>query len=445
MRPPGDDNGAVTSGQQPPPISARQLLKSVLPAIVIGAGSSLMLLALSGIAGALEDVLWTSIPGAFGLTGSEPAWIFAILTLAGVATGLILTVVPGHAGPDPATTGLAEPPQPLAVLPGIALALIVTLAGGVSLGPENPIIVLNLSLAVAIGLRLLPVVPARAWAGLAFAGTIGAMFGTPIAAALLLAESVTEDRRPLWDRLFAPLVAAGAGAVTTSLFGAESFALTIEPYPGQEPIDFVTGSVIAIGVAVIGMAAVYLFPRLYALFGRLGSPLVIATAGGVLLGILGAIGGPISLFKGLQQMHELTEVADTWTVGALALVGIVKLVAMLLAGTSGFRGGRIFPAVFVAVAFGVTINAAFPQVPEAVAISASLIGMLVAVTRSGFLALFMAALMVGHPEMIPMLCLIVLPAWLVVTGRPQMIAPPRATPGATDASRPAAAAALEDG
>jgi H+/Cl- antiporter ClcA len=420
-------------------------MKSVLPAIVIGAASSVMLLALSGLASAIEDVLWTSIPASFGLTGAEPAWILGILTLAGVTTGLILTFVPGHAGPDPATTGLAEPPQPLAVLPGIALALLVTLAGGVSLGPENPIIVLNLSLATAVGLRLLPGVPARAWVGLAFAGTIGAMFGTPIAAALLLAETVSDDRRPLWDRLFAPLVAAGAGAVTTGLLAAESFVLTIEPYPGQQPIDFLTGAVIAVGVAVIGMVAVSLFPRLYALFGRLGSPLVIATAGGVLLGILGAIGGPLSLFKGLEQMHQLTEEADTWTVGALAMVGIVKLVAMLVAGTTGFRGGRIFPAVFVAVAFGVTINAAFPQVPEAVAISSSLIGMLVAVTRSGFLALFMAALMVGHPEMIPMLCLVVLPAWLVVTGRPEMIAPPRREGRPEEAPRTAGAVEPEAG
>ena len=79
-----------------------------------------------------------------------------MLTAAGLATGLILTFMPGHAGPDPATTGLAEPPQPLIVLPGLALALIVTLAGGVSLGPENPIIGLNLSLAVLIGAAAAP-------------------------------------------------------------------------------------------------------------------------------------------------------------------------------------------------------------------------------------------------------------------------------------------------
>ena len=44
---------------------------------------------------------------------------------------------------------------------------------------------------------------------------------------------------------------------------------------------------------------------------RLGSPLVALVVGGVVLGVLGAIGGPITLFKGLEQMEELTEtVAD---------------------------------------------------------------------------------------------------------------------------------------
>jgi H+/Cl- antiporter ClcA len=311
----------------------------------------------------------------------------------------------------------------------------VTLAGGVSLGPENPIIGLNLSLAVAIGLRLLPNVPVRAWAALAFAGTIGAMFGTPLAAALLLSESATEGDGPLFDRIFGPLVAAGAGAVTTDLLAGESFVLTIEPYPGIQPADFVTGSLVAVAVAIVGMAAVYAFPRLHGLFGRLRSPLLIATAGGAVLGVLGAIGGPITLFKGLEQMHELTADVGSYTAGGLLAIGLIKVVALLVAGTAGFRGGRIFPAVFAAVALGLAVHVAIPQIPEAVALAASLIGMLVAVTRSGWLALFMAALMIGHPELTPMLVIIVLPAWLVVTGRPEMIAPPRPEPAA-EAQRP---------
>ena len=137
--------------------------------------------------------------------------------------------------------------------------------------------------------------------------------------------------------------------------------------------------------------------------------------------MLGVIGGQITLFKGLEQMQTLAATVDDYTVGGLALVFIVKLVALVVAGTSGFRGGRIFPSVFIAVAFGLFIYELFPQVPEAVAVSASLIGILLAVTRSGWIALFMAALLVGDTNIFPLLCVIVLPAWLVVTGKPLMV------------------------
>jgi chloride channel protein, CIC family len=58
------------------------------------------------------------------------------------------------------------------------------------------------------------------------------------------------------------------------------------------------------------------------------------------------------------------------------------------------------------------------------------------VTRSGWLALFLSALMVGETQIFAILLVAVLPAWLVVTGRPEMVI--RATP-------PTAAAAPEDG
>ena len=84
-----------------------------------------------------------------------------MLTLTGVAIGLVVTFVPGHAGPDPATIELGGPPIPVAVLPGIALAIVLALAGGVSLGPENPIIGITIGLSVAVGTRLIPGIGGR--------------------------------------------------------------------------------------------------------------------------------------------------------------------------------------------------------------------------------------------------------------------------------------------
>jgi H+/Cl- antiporter ClcA len=143
--------------------------------------------------------------------------------------------------------------------------------------------------------------------------------------------------------------------------------------------------------------------------------------GGFLLGTLGVIGGPISLFKGLDQMKTLTATVADYTPAGLALLAGVKLVAVVIAATSGFRGGRIFPSVFAGVAIGLFANVLVPQIPEAIAVSASVMGILVAVTRSGWLAIFMGALMVNDPAIVPILAIIVLPAWLVVTGRPEMV------------------------
>ena len=53
-------------------------------------------------------------------------------------------------------------------------------------------------------------------------------------------------------------------------------------------------------------------------------------------------------------------------------------------------------------------------------------GILVAVTRSGWLSIFMVGLMLGSPATIPLAVVLVLPAWLVVTGRPEMVVKPAA-------------------
>ena len=48
-------------------------------------------------------------------------------------------------------------------------------------------------------------------------------------------------------------------------------------------------------------------------------------------------------------------------------------------------------------------------------------GLLLAVTRQGWLSLFMAAVVAPDPALIPVMTLVMLPAWLLVTGKPQML------------------------
>lgn len=415
----------------------RTMLGTSLPALFVGVAAALILLIVVMVANALQHVLWQTLPMTFGLQGTHWAWTLGMLTLTGFAVGVVVRFIPGHAGPDPATVSLFGPPTPVAVLPGLALALVLALAGGVSLGPENPIIAIIVGLVVAAGGRLMPRIPVKDWVMLAAAGTIGAMFGTPVAAALLFSEMVAAAKsdRAFWDQLFAPLVAAGAGALTMSQFEAMSFNLPIEHYPHAATLpDIGIGMLIASAAILIGLVAVWLFPRLHRFFQTLRHPVLMLTLGGFLLGLLGIAGGPITMFKGLAEMKTLASTAGQYGVSALAMVVVVKLAALLISATCGFRGGRIFPMVFVGVAFGLLVHAAFPTVPVSLAVSCSVLGFMLVVTRDGWLSLFMAAVLIPGIELLPLLCVVILPAWLLITGKPEMqiraaaTAPPEPAP-----------------
>lgn len=416
---------AQDSAQAPttaPATPARALLPLILPALVVGVVSSLLFVGVSVGAEQLQGVLWQNLPDALGIGRYSVLWIFVMLIATGTAVGLVVWKVPGHAGPDPATMGLNAPALPPVVLPGLLLAAALMLAGGPSLGPENPIIATNVGLAVWLGRRFLPELPGPLWMALAEAATLGALFGTPVAAALVISEALAGQRIKglLWDNLFAPLAAAAAGALTTDLVHHPTFDLHLPPIGRPDAGDVLAAIVVASVGALLGMCAVHAFPYLHRAFQRLRHPMLMLPVGGAVLGALGALGGPLTLFKGLDQVAELARDPEGWSAGQFATMTVVKLAAMTVAATCGFRGGRIFPSVFVGTALGLCAHALVPAVPPAVGVAAGVLGMLLAVTRQGWVSLFTAAVLVASPVILALLCIASLPAWLLVTGRPQM-------------------------
>ncbi|WP_304454478.1 ion channel protein [Nocardiopsis sp. YSL2] len=414
--------GAERGAEGDPVPIARRLAPLMIPALLVGVGSALVLVAVDVAAAFIQGWVWTTLPGTLGVDGGGALWTVGVLTLAGLAVGLIVWKAPGHAGPDPATVELVEEPLEPRALPGLLAAVVLALACGVSLGPENPVIGATVTLAHWAGRRLVPAAPARVWVGLATAATIGALFSTPVAAALLLTEAAAGDREePLWDRLVLPLIAAGAGAVTAHVFGAHSLSLPLPAYPGPSVGDVLTGSVVALVGGVLGLALVYAFPLVHGWFQRLRHPVLMIGTGGLVLGLLGAIGGPLTMFKGLEQMGALVERSADVGVAALAVIIVFRMAALLTAASCGFRGGRIFPAVFAGVALGLLVAKLVPAVPVSLAVACALLGILTAVTRQGWLSLFVAVTVVPDLGLLPVLCLVVLPAWLLVSGRPEMV------------------------
>jgi H+/Cl- antiporter ClcA len=427
-----------TQEELPAP-SPGQLALLAIPALLIGVITALVLWTLDVVSGALEDVLWTSLPDALGVDPNG-WWIIVVLTTVGLVIGVCLQFLPGHGGPDSATTELVEPPLPLKTLPGLLLVTLLALAGGVSLGPENPIIAVNVALTVALLARFMPRVTGQLAMLMAASGTIGALFGTPVAAALLFTGIVAGVRGggALWDKLFIPLASAAAGATTMHLLGAPPLAFTV-PAGTVDPIDLPLGILVACLSVVIGLIGAYALPWVHRAFHALRSPILIAGLGGLVLGILGFIGGPITMFKGLEQMGELLEHPADYSAGDLAVIVAVKLVALLVAASAAFRGGRVFPSAFIGVAFGLLAVALIPELPMGLGVACGVLGILLVVTRDGWLSLFVAVAVTGDLAVLPWMCVIVLPAWLLVTRAPEFRIVPKVPP-AESTPKPATSA-----
>lgn len=419
--------------------SPRQLLLLAIPAIVIGIFAAFLLWLLEQVADLLGGVLWETVPDALGVDPSG-WWIVLILTLTGLAVGLCLRFLPGHGGPDSATTELIGPPLALRVLPGLAIVTVLGLAGGVSLGPENPIIAINCAIAVALFARLLPQVPAQISVLIAGSATVGALFGTPVAAALLFTGIVAAAKGggSLWDRLFLPVTAAGAGAITMHLLGAPPLEFDLPAYGSPQAIDLLTGALVACGAVVIGLAALVAFPIVYRAFHALRHPILIPLAGGFVLGILGLIGGPITMFKGLTQIGELLQDPGQYDAGQLSVIAGIKILALLVAAGAFFRGGRIFPATFIGVALGMLGHVLIPGLPLGLAVACGVLGVVLLIGRDGWLAIFLGVAIPADITLLPMLCVIVLPAWLLVSRAPEFrIVPPAPAAGPEPAPAPA--------
>lgn len=402
----------------------RTLTALAVPATLIGGASALILFAVDELSRLLQHLIWENLPAAVGADPGNGWWIFGTLTLTGLAVGLVVRFVPGHAGPDSAESELGGSALPLRAVPSLAAAAVLGLAGGVSLGPENPIIVINTAVLTVLVGRLFTRVPAHVVAGLTVAGTVGALFGTPVAAALIFTGMAGSMKTggALFDKLFLPLVSAGAGAVAMTLLGGTLLLIQLPPMGSPNGWDVVAGFIIAPAAAAFGLLGVAVFARLHRLFHRIGNPVLFTTLGGALLGLLGVLGGPITLFKGAEESAELLQQRGDEPAWTLFFYALIKLAALVIAAAAGFRGGRIFPSVFIGVAAGLAASAFVPSVPVSLAVSAAVLGVVLAIARDGWMALFIAVIFTGDASVTAVLCLALLPAWLVVTNAPHMLA-----------------------
>jgi H+/Cl- antiporter ClcA len=341
----------------------------------------------------LQTWVYTDLPSGLGFHGEPPWWPLLPLAVAGVVVGATIRYLPGRGGHSPAD-GFHPGGVAAAVdLPGIFIASIAGLALGAVIGPEAPTIALGGGLAVlAIKLaRRDP--PQRTAAVLAATGSLAAistLLGNPLSGAVLLLEASGLGGATATIALLPGLVGAGVGYLIflglNSLTGYGTFSLAIPNLPPAAHLNVAQlGWAVLIGAA----AAVVSFGiRWLALFVRPGverwllvlTPVVGLAVAGLAIAYAEATGKPSSdvLFSGQTALPPLLEHSATYTAGALALLLVCKALAYSIS-LAGFRGGPIFPSMFVGATGGILLSH-LPGLPviagAAIGIGAMVAGML---------------------------------------------------------------------
>ena len=358
---------------QPDPVAllrSRAYVRLLVLAALIGVPVSAAAYGFLKLVAWLQETLFTDLPEWLGFDAPPTWWPLPLLALSGLLVALAILHLPGTGGHSPVDGLKATGALPPAELRGVLLAALATLSFGVVLGPEAPLILMGSGLG-ALAVRLAARdAPDQASTVIAAAGSfaaISSLLGSPIVGAFLLLEAAGLGGPLLGVVLVPGLLAAGVGTLIfiglDELTGFGTFSLAV---PGLPPFDRPTlamfGWAIAFGLTAplvgrgIQLLALAVRPHVERRMMLL-MPVLGVLIAGLAIGFAEATGHGASnvLFSGQEDLGPLVGGAAGWTVGALLLLVLCKALAYALS-LSSFRGGPVFPAVFIGAAGGMAAS-----------------------------------------------------------------------------------------
>jgi H+/Cl- antiporter ClcA len=347
-------------------LRSRAYVKLLVLAALIGVPVSALAYGFLELVALVQEAVFEDLPKQLGFDTAPTWWPLPPLALAGLLVALAIQRLPGTGGHSPADGFQPSGALPPAELPGVALAALATLTFGVVLGPEAPLIAIGSGLGVLAVRLAAKDAPDQAAAVIAAAGSFAAistLLGSPLLGAFLLLEAAGLGG-PMLGVVLAPgLLAAGVGALIflglDDLTGLGTFSLAIPGLPAfDRPTVALFGWAIAFGLVApflgrgIQLLALAVRPHVERRMVLL-MPVLGLLIGGLTILFTEATGHSSSnvLFSGQNEVGPLITGAAGWSVGALLLLIACKGLAYALS-LSSFRGGPVFPALFLGAAGG---------------------------------------------------------------------------------------------
>ncbi len=409
-------------------LRSRPYIVSLILAALIGIPVAAVAYGFLALVAWLQKFLFTQLPGHLGFDKPPVWWALPLLALSGLLVALCIKHLPGNSGHSP-SEGFKTGGSPLPIdLPGVFLAALATLSLGAVLGPEAPLIAVGGGLG-ALAIKLVKKdAPPTATLLMATAGSFAAistLLGSPLLGAFLLLEAAGVGGAMLVVALLPGLLAAGIGALIfvglDSLTGRGTFSLAIPDLP---TFTTPTGAMFVYAI-VFGLLAPLLAWGIYAMARSLRPfvhahripvtivlGLLVATLAIVFTEITGK-GNQEVLFSGQDALPGLIQQATTWSVGALVVLIVCKSLAYALS-LSAFRGGPVFPSMFVGGALGV-LASHLPGLSLVPAVGMGIGAMCAAMLRLPFTSVLLATVLLTSDgyAVVPLVIVAVVVAYIV--------------------------------
>jgi H+/Cl- antiporter ClcA len=328
-------------------------------------------------------------------------------------------------------------------LPGIALAALASLSLGAVLGPEAPLIAIGGglgALAVHLSRKDSPPMASTIMASAGSFAAVSTLLGSPVLGAFLIMEAAGIGGATLSLLALPGLLASGIGALVfvglDGWTGLGTFSLALPSVPPGVPPTIATMAwalVMGAAGAVLAWSIRWLAFRIRPAVHR--NRIVVTSTLGLLIGLIAMAyqlasgrGFAEVLFSGQDALPGLVQNAAGASLGVTILLILGKAVAYGFS-LSAFRGGPVFPSMFIGAALGIAASG-LPGMALAPAIAMGIGAMCSAMLRLPLTSTLLAVLLMGVDGIVvtPQVVVAVAVAFVVINRLPALGPPPAEAP-----------------
>lgn len=341
------------------------VMYSCVLGLIVGVGAALFLT----LVNFLIEFVWVSIPHMVSI----PFYLILVGLFGGVLVGLVQTKLGNY--PITMHETLSEFKQKGRVtyqdqIGKNFLAAVIVLMFGASLGPEAALSGILGGMITWMGDHLkLTLKNKERLLKLGIGTMLAAIFRAPLAG---IGEAFEEHNYPTIDNRLKRILLYGL----STLFGLIGFLSVKRLFPEESVFTlYFSKTIVWKWQAIVLVPLAFLVGGLFGILflkiemitdelaRKLNHPILAALIAGLCIGVF-ALWSPYFLFSGEHQLFPFSKEAIQFPLFNLVLLGIGKATLTNICFSFGWRGGKIFPAIFSSTAIGFAVVQLFPYTPE---------------------------------------------------------------------------------